>query len=168
MHIRFVGFNAVRTPEHLRDFGTFGLINLCFVATSVRSFTAPKFFAAFVWWLAMFALCSAVMIFLLALVMIPCRGMTGLVMQFLDPTYASKHIQIIASASKHQPTLWSSYVFDFHISFYVMTMSLYYWFKKLSDGNMLLITYGTFAMYLFGGMVSFMLVIAPARLWYQR
>lgn len=162
MQIRFVGFNAVQTPEHLGAFGTFGLLNLYCVATWVRSFTGPKVFAAFVRWLAMFALSSVVMIFLLAFVAGRGGGMTGRVMQFLDPTYASKHIPIIASVSEHQPTAWGSYFFDLHITVYLMPIGLYYCFKKLSDGNMFLITYGTFAVYFSGVMVRIMLVLAPA------
>ena len=83
MQIRFVGFNAVQTSEHLGAFGTFGLLNLYCVATWVQSFTGPKVFNAFVRWLALFALSIVGMSILLAFVMGHGGGMTGF-RQFLD------------------------------------------------------------------------------------
>jgi hypothetical protein len=40
---------------------------------------------------------------------------TGRFWTLLDPTYAKKYIPIIASVSEHQPTTWSTYVFDVHL-----------------------------------------------------
>ena len=168
MQIRFVGFNAVQTSEHLGAFGTFGLLNLYCVATWVRSFTGPKVFNAFVRWLALFALSIVGMIILLAFVMGHGGGMTGRFRQFLDPTYASKHIPIIASVSEHQPTAWGSYFFDLHITVYLMPIGWYYCFKKLSDANMILITYDTVAVYFSGVMIRIMLVLALPRQCYLR
>ena len=168
MQIRFVGFNAVQTSEHLGAFGTFGLLNLYCVATWVRSFTGPKVFNAFVRWLALFALSIVGMIILLAFVMGHGGGMTGRFRQFLDPTYASKHIPIIASVSEHQPTAWGSYFFDLHITVYIMPIGWYYCFKKLSDANMILITYDTVAVYFSGVMIRIMLVLALPRQCYLR
>lgn len=162
MQIRFVGFNAVQTSEHLGAFGTFGLLNLYCVANWVRSFTGPKVFKAFVRWLILLAFSVAGSIVLLTLVAGKGGGMTGRIRTFLDPTYASKHIPIIASVSEHQPTAWGSYFFDLHITVYLMPIGLYFCFKDLTDANMFLITYGTFAVYFSGVMVRIMLVLAPA------
>lgn len=161
MQIRFVGFNAVQTMEHLGAFGTFGLLNLFCVAGWVRSFTGPKVFSAFVRWLVLLALSSAGMIVVLAFVTGYGGGMAGRIRTLLDPTYASKHIPIIASVSEHQPTAWGSYFFDLHITVYLMPIGLFFCFKKLTDANMFLITYGTFAVYFSGVMVRLMLVLAP-------
>lgn len=162
MQIRFVGFNAVTTSEHLGAFGTFGLINLYCVANWVRSFTGPRVFKAFVRWLVVLAMTIAGSIVVLAIVTGNGGGMTGRIRTFLDPTYASKHIPIIASVSEHQPTSWGSYFFDLHITVYLMPIGLYFCFKKLTDGNMFLVTYGTFAVYFSGVMIRIMLVLAPA------
>lgn len=162
MQIRFVGFNAVQTSEHLGAFGTFGLLNLYVMASWVRGFTGRKVFNAFVRWLIFFALSVVGFILLLAVVAGKGGGMTGRIRQFLDPTYASKHIPIIASVSEHQPTAWGSYFFDLHITVYLMPIGLYFCFKKLTDANMFLITYGAFAVYFSGVMVRIMLVLAPA------
>lgn len=162
MQIRFVGFNAVQTPEHLGAFGTFGLLNLYCVATWVKGFTGPKVFNSFVRWLAFMAMAIVTSIIMLSYVTGIGGGMTGRVRQFLDPTYASKHIPIIASVSEHQPTAWGSYFFDLHITIYLMPIGLYFCFKKLTDANMFLVTYGAFAVYFSGVMVRIMLVLAPA------
>lgn len=162
MQIRFVGFNAVTTSEHLGAFGTFGLINLYCVASWVRSFTGPRVFNAFVRWLVFLALSIVFCIVLLAFATGHGGGMTGRIRTLLDPTYASNHIPIIASVSEHQPTAWGSYFFDLHITVYLMPIGLYFCFKKLTDGNMFLVTYGAFAVYFSGIMVRIMLVLAPA------
>lgn len=162
MQIRFVGFNAVQTSEHLGAFGTFGLLNLYCVATWVRSFTGPKVFASFVRWLVLFVLSIISFIILLAFATGHGGGVTGRIRTFLDPTFATKHIPIIASVSEHQPTAWGSYFFDLHITVYLMPIGLYFCFKHLTDANLFLITYGAFAVYFSGVMVRIMLVLAPA------
>lgn len=162
MQIRFVGFNAVTTSEHFGAFGTFGLLNLYCVKNWVQSFTGPRVFKAFVRWLVFLAMSLAGSIVLLAFVTGNGGGMTGRIRTFLDPTYASKHIPIIASVSEHQPTSWGSYFFDLHITVYLMPIGLYFCFKKLTDANMFLVTYGTFAIYFSGVMIRIMLVLAPA------
>lgn len=162
MQIRFVGFNAVQTYEHLGAFGTFGLINLYCVTNWVRSFTGPRVFKSFVRWLALFTSSVLVCLLVASLALDSSGRMTGRIRTFLDPTYASKHIPIIASVSEHQPTAWGSYFFDLHLTVYLMPIGLYFCFKKLSDANMFLITYGAFAVYFSGVMVRIMLVLAPA------
>eukprot|EP00177_Eucheuma_denticulatum_P007535 GFKZ01013722.1.p1 GENE.GFKZ01013722.1~~GFKZ01013722.1.p1 ORF type:complete len:776 (-),score=74.34 GFKZ01013722.1:1620-3947(-) len=162
MQIRFVGFNAVQTSEHLGAFGTFGLLNLYCVANWVRGFTGRKVFNAFVRWLVLLALSILGSIILLAYVTGQGGGMTGRIRTLLDPTYATRNIPIIASVSEHQPTSWGSYFFDLHITVYLMPIGLYFCFKKLTDANMFLVTYGTFAVYFSGIMIRIMLVLAPA------
>lgn len=161
MQIRFVGFNAVQTPEHLGAFGTFGLINLYCVGLWVRSFTGRKVFNAFIRWLILFTFSIIGFIVLLSFVAGKGGGMTGRIRTLLDPTYATKHIPIIASVSEHQPTAWGSYFFDLHITIYLMPIGLYFCFRKLTDAKMFLVTYGTFAVYFSGVMVRLMLVLAP-------
>ncbi len=162
MQIRFVGFNAVQTSEHLGAFGTFGLLNLYCVATWVRNMAGPRVFKACMRWLALMALSIIGFVVVLSVLSGFGGGMTGRIRTLLDPTYATKHIPIIASVSEHQPTAWGSYFFDLHITVYLMPIGLYFCFKKLSDANMFLITYGAFAVYFSGVMVRLMLVLAPA------
>lgn len=162
MQIRFVGFNAVQTLEHLGAFGTFGIINLYCVSSWVRSFAGTRAFNAFVRWLAaiVFALVSTVVV--LGAITGVFSISSGRILTLLDPTYASKHVAIVASVSEHQPTPWGAYFFDLHLTAYLMPLGLYFCFKNLTDANLFLVTYGVFSAYFSGVMVRIMLVFAPA------
>ena len=87
---------------------------------------------------------------------------TGRFYSLLDPTYAKDHIPIIASVSEHQPTAWSSFMFDFHILLLLFPAGLYFCFKRLTDATIFVIIYGLTSMYFAGVMVRLILVAAPA------
>lgn len=162
MQIRFVGFNAVQTMEHLGAFGTFGLINLYCVGSWVRSFAGRRIFNAFLLWLVFLAISVSALVFILGIATGLISVSSGRILTLLDPTYASKHIPIIASVSEHQPTAWGAYFFDLHLTAYLMPLGLYFCFKNITDANLFLATYGIFAAYFSGVMVRLMLVLAPA------
>jgi len=86
---------------------------------------------------------------------------TGRFYSLLDPTYAKKHIPIIASVSEHQPTAWSSFFFDLHFLVIMFPVGLYYCFKELTDVNIFVILYGITSVYFTGVMVRLMLILAP-------
>jgi dolichyl-diphosphooligosaccharide---protein glycosyltransferase len=87
---------------------------------------------------------------------------TGRFYSLLDPTYAKDHIPIIASVSEHQPTAWSSFMFDFQILLFLFPAGLYFCFKRLSDATIFIVMYGLTSMYFAGVMVRLILVAAPA------
>lgn len=87
---------------------------------------------------------------------------TGRFYSLLDPTYAKDHIPIIASVSEHQPTAWSSFMFDFHILLLFFPAGLYFCFKRLSDATIFIVMYGLTSMYFAGVMVRLILVATPA------
>lgn len=87
---------------------------------------------------------------------------TGRFYSLLDPTYAKDNIPIIASVSEHQPTAWSSFMFDFHILLFLFPAGLYFCFKKLSDATIFIVMYGLTSMYFAGVMVRLILVATPA------
>lgn len=68
----------------------------------------------------------------------------------LDPTYAKKFIPIVASVSEHQPTTWSSYIFDLHLMVFAAPAGLYFCFKRLTDSNIFLIVFALTAIYFSG------------------
>jgi len=86
---------------------------------------------------------------------------TGRFYSLLDPTYAKKHIPIIASVSEHQPTTWASFYFDLHILTLLFPAGLYFCFRHLTDANIFAIIYGITSIYFAGVMVRLMLVLAP-------
>ncbi|XVF19398.1 hypothetical protein REPUB_Repub11eG0107100 [Reevesia pubescens] len=80
----------------------------------------------------------------------------------LDPTYAKDHIHVIASISDHQPTTWSSFMFDFHILLFIFPAGLYLCFKRFSDATIFIVMYGLTSMYFAGVMVQLILVATLA------
>jgi len=87
---------------------------------------------------------------------------TGRFYSLLDPTYAKDHIPIIASVSEHQPTAWSSFMFDFHILLFLFPAGIYFCFKRLSDATIFIVMYGLTSLYFAGVMVRLILVATPA------
>lgn len=78
---------------------------------------------------------------------------TGRFWTLLDPTYAKKYIPIIASVSEHQPTTWSTYVFDVHLLVFAAPAGLYFCFKTMSDAQLFLLTFALTAIYFSGIMI---------------
>lgn len=87
---------------------------------------------------------------------------TGRFYSLLDPTYAKDHIPIIASVSEHQPTAWSSFMFDYHILLFLFPSWLCFCFKRLSDATIFIVMYGLTSLYFAGVMIRLILVATPA------
>jgi dolichyl-diphosphooligosaccharide--protein glycosyltransferase len=161
MQIRFVGFQAVQSAEHMLALGTFGLLQLYVGINWIRGHLGAELFRTF------FRLSFGVGLasFFTALTIGQLTGYispwTGRFWTLLDPTYAKEHIPIIASVSEHQPTSWSSFFFDLHFLVFMFPAGIYFCFKKLSDGNIFAILYGITSIYFAGVMVRLMLVLAP-------
>eukprot|EP01050_Picozoa_sp_SAG11_P020167 SAG11_NODE_3354_length_2506_cov_0.999585_2_plen_186_part_00 len=62
-------------------------------------------------------------------------------------------VAIIASVSEHQPTAWSSFMFDLHCLCFLFPVGMYYCFKNLTDGKIFIVMYGMFSVYFAGVMV---------------
>lgn len=161
MQIRFVGFNAIQTSEHMLAMGTFGLLQLYtfvgFVRTLLDSETFKRVFRAGL----VTGIAIATVGFILGQISGVISPWTGRFYSFLDPTYAKDHIPIIASVSEHQPTAWASYFFDLHLLVFLFPAGLYFCFRKLTDTNTFGILYGVTSIYFSGVMVRLMLVLAP-------
>jgi dolichyl-diphosphooligosaccharide--protein glycosyltransferase len=78
-----------------------------------------------------------------------------------DTGYAKIHIPIIASVSEHQPTTWSSYMFDLHILIAVFPAGIWFVCKKIDDSRVFLVIYAVFGSYFSGVMVRLMLTLTP-------
>lgn len=163
MQIRFVGFQHVQSGEHMAAMGVFFLLQVFYFLDWVK-FTLhnPKLFHSFL----RITLTCTISVGALALGVGMATGYispwTGRFYSLLDPTYAKDHIPIIASVSEHQPTAWSSFMFDFHILLILFPAGLYFCFKRLSDATIFIVMYGLTSMYFAGVMVRLILVAAPA------
>ncbi|KOC59692.1 Dolichyl-diphosphooligosaccharide--protein glycosyltransferase subunit STT3B [Habropoda laboriosa] len=160
MQIPFVGFQPIRTSEHMAAGGVFGL--LIFVATlrylrTVLTKSEMKYFGGVV----------AVTAGMLLLVLI-CLTYAGIVAPWSgrfyslwDTGYAKIHIPIIASVSEHQPTTWFSFFFDLHILVTTFPVGLWYCIKHINDERVFVILYAISAVYFAGVMVRLMLTLTP-------
>ncbi|XP_037479979.1 dolichyl-diphosphooligosaccharide--protein glycosyltransferase subunit STT3B [Triticum urartu] len=163
MQIRFVGFQHVQSGEHMAAMGVFFLLQVFFFLDWVKyMLNDVKLFKSFL----RITLTCVISVGTLALGIGTASGYispwTGRFYSLLDPTYAKDHIPIIASVSEHQPTAWSSFMFDFHILLFLFPAGLYFCFKRLSDATIFIVMYGLTSMYFAGVMVRLILVAAPA------
>ncbi|KAG8388487.1 hypothetical protein BUALT_Bualt02G0130800 [Buddleja alternifolia] len=161
--IRFVGFQHVQSGEHMAAMGVFFLMQVFYFLDWVKYLlNDPKKFHTFL----KITVTSSVGLGAIALGVGTASGYispwTGRFYSLLDPTYAKDNIPIIASVSEHQPTAWSSFMFDFHILLLLFPAGLHFCFKRLSDATIFIVMYGLTSMYFAGVMVRLILVATPA------
>ena len=112
MNLPVIGFNAVRTSEHMASYLVFGVIHVVAISHILKGLLPPKLFRAvrkvFIACIAV-AGAGVVSVVFLYLSASPTFGWSGRSLTLIDPTYASKYIPIIASVAEHQPPLWTQY-----------------------------------------------------------
>lgn len=162
MQVRFVGFQAVQSSEHMAAMGIFVLLQIYHFVNWIRSQLDPQLFRRFLRLTLSTVLIVAATVLALGVATGYISPWTGRFWTLLDPTYAKKHIPIIASVSEHQPTTWASFFFDLHILAFLFPVGLYYSFQDLTDGGIFILLYGIASVYFAGVMVRLMLVLAPA------
>ena len=155
MQISFVGFQAVQSSEHMLAMATFALLQVWLGISWMRNHVGERLFNR----VSRVAIILFAAVGILLAVVGQITGYispwTGRFYTLLDPTYAKKHIPIIASVSEHQPTTWSSFFFDLHLLVFFFPAGMYFCFKKLSDANIFAVLYGITAVYFSGVMVVF-------------
>ncbi|XP_020285665.1 dolichyl-diphosphooligosaccharide--protein glycosyltransferase subunit STT3B isoform X2 [Pseudomyrmex gracilis] len=160
MQIPFVGFQPIRTSEHMAAGGVFGL--LIFVAAlrylrTVLTKSEMKYFGSVV------AVTATILLFVL--IALTYAGVvapwSGRFYSLWDTGYAKIHIPIIASVSEHQPTTWFSFFFDLHILVTTFPVGLWYCIKHVNDERVFVILYSISAVYFAGVMVRLMLTLTP-------
>ncbi|KRZ04635.1 Protein argonaute-2 [Trichinella zimbabwensis] len=161
MQIPFVGFQPVSTSEHMAAFGVFGIVQIYAFFAYIRSKSTDAQFNYLFRTIITFVAIAGISVILLAEFFGKIAPWTGRFYSLLDPSYAKNHIPIIASVSEHQPTTWSSFYLDTHISVFLFPAGLYFCFKNLNDANIFIILYAVTSIYFAGVMVRLMLVLAP-------
>ena len=161
MQVPFVGFQPIRTSEHMSALGVFGLLQLIAFVTLLKSHIPGRKFRAF---LSLFI----VVVFVVAvgaLIGLTVTGTiapwTGRFYSLWDTGYAKIHIPIIASVSEHQPTAWPSFFFDLQMLIWVFPAGVYICFRELRDEHVFIIVYAVLASYFAGVMVRLMLTLTP-------
>ncbi|KAG9080896.1 oligosaccharyl transferase stt3 subunit [Ceratobasidium sp. 370] len=161
MQVPFVGFQPVRTSEHMGALGVFGLLQLIAFSELVRSHLPTKQFK-------LILRASLVLAFLLgggALMFLTMKGWiapwTGRFYSLWDTSYAKIHIPIIASVSEHQPTAWPAFFMDLNFLIFVFPAGVVLCFRELRDEHVFVIIYAVVASYFAGVMVRLMLTLTP-------
>jgi len=161
MQVPFVGFQPLRTSEHMAALGVFGLLQIIAFLHYLRSATTKKQFE--VLFKAGFLLAAVVGI--LGMMGLTYCGYvapwSGRFYSLWDTGYAKIHIPIIASVSEHQPTTWTAFFFDLHIMVPLFPAGAWICFKNLNTERVFILLYAVFASYFAGVMVRLMLTLTP-------
>ncbi|KAF8515919.1 glycosyltransferase family 66 protein [Gautieria morchelliformis] len=161
MQVPFVGFQPVRTSEHMGALGVFGLLQLVAFTDLVRSHVGSKQFQS----LLRYALVVVSLLGVAAFGGLTLKGWiapwTGRFYSLWDTGYAKKYIPIIASVSEHQPTAWSAFFTDLHFLIFAFPAGVVLCFKELRDEHVFVIIYAVVASYFAGVMVRLMLTLTP-------
>ncbi|ROL52237.1 Dolichyl-diphosphooligosaccharide--protein glycosyltransferase subunit STT3B [Anabarilius grahami] len=161
MQIPFVGFQPIRTSEHMAAAGVFVLVQLYSFLQYLRErLTRQERQTLF-----SVAVCAAVLLLFVCVVYLSCIGWiapwSGRFYSLWDTGYAKVHIPIIASVSEHQPTTWVSFFFDLHVLVCTFPAGLWFCIRNISDERVFVVLYAVSAVYFAGVMVRLMLTLTP-------
>ena len=161
MQVPFVGFQPVRTSEHMAALGVFGLLQLVAFTDLVRSHVSSKQFRT----LLQISVVSLGVLGAAAFGILTMKGWiapwTGRFYSLWDTGYAKKYIPIIASVSEHQPTAWPAFFMDLHFLIVLFPAGVFLCFKELRDEHVFVIIYAVVGSYFAGVMVRLMLTLTP-------
>ncbi|TBU45418.1 oligosaccharyl transferase STT3 subunit [Dichomitus squalens] len=161
MQVPFVGFQPVRTSEHMAALGVFGLLQIVAFAELVRAHVSSRQFQSILF--------GSVIVIgvlgVLAFAGLTYKGWiapwTGRFYSLWDTGYAKKYIPIIASVSEHQPTAWPSFFMDLQFLIFLFPAGVILCFRELRDEHVFVIIYAVVASYFAGVMVRLMLTLTP-------
>ncbi|XP_065882675.1 dolichyl-diphosphooligosaccharide--protein glycosyltransferase subunit STT3B-like [Dysidea avara] len=161
MQVPFVGFQPLRTSEHMAAAGVFSLLQVFAAVQFIQGYITGKQFRFL---FAMFLVVSAGLVFL-AVIVLTYAGYiapwSGRFYSLYDTGYAKIHIPIIASVSEHQPTTWTSFFFDLHVLLCMFPAGVWFVMKDLRDERLFVVLYAVSASYFAGVMVRLMLTLTP-------
>lgn len=161
MQIPFVGFQPIRTSEHMAASGVFALLVAVGMLKHLQTVLTKQEFKR----LFIFGGLAAAGVVFMTVVGLTMAGViapwSGRFYSLWDTGYAKIHIPIIASVSEHQPTTWFSFFFDLHILVCTFPVGLWYAIKKINDERVFVVLYAISAVYFAGVMVRLMLTLTP-------
>lgn len=161
MQIPFVGFQPVRTSEHMASAGIFVLVQAVEFLKHLRTLI-PK--AKFKLYLFIGSTIVSGLVLLTVMILTQLGYIapwSGRFYSLWDTGYAKIHIPIIASVSEHQPTTWFSFFFDLHFLVAMFPIGLWQCISHVNDERVFIALYAVTASYFAGVMVRLMLTLAP-------
>ena len=182
MQIPFVGFQPIRTSEHMAAAGTFALLQAYGFLNYLRArLSKTQFKQLFIFSVVVVA--GGVFASVVALTYAGyVQPWSGRFYSLWDTGYAKIHIPIITSVSEHQPTTWTSFFFDLHILVCVFPAGVWFCIKEINDERvfskniedskfllwnslksflLIVVLYAIFASYFAGVMVRLILTLTP-------
>lgn len=161
MQIPFVGFQPIRTSEHMAAAGVFALLNAYAALRYIQSHLTKAEFRYFF----IISIVGAAGLVFLTVVGLTWAGFiapwSGRFYSLWDTGYAKIHIPIIASVSEHQPTTWVSFFFDLHILVCAFPAGVWFCIRSVNDERVFAVLYAISASYFAGVMVRLMLTLTP-------
>ncbi|KAH9416653.1 Dolichyl-diphosphooligosaccharide--protein glycosyltransferase subunit stt3b [Dermatophagoides pteronyssinus] len=161
MQIPFVGFQPVRTSEHMASAGVFALLQAYAFLKYLQEFVSKSQLKTFF----ITAVIGFAGLVFLSVVTLTYAGYiapwSGRFYSLWDTGYAKIHIPIIASVSEHQPTTWFSFFFDLHVLVTAFPAGLWYCIREVNDERVFITLYAITASYFAGVMVRLMLTFTP-------
>uniref|UniRef100_A0AC35U0I3 Dolichyl-diphosphooligosaccharide--protein glycotransferase n=1 Tax=Rhabditophanes sp. KR3021 TaxID=114890 RepID=A0AC35U0I3_9BILA len=162
MTVPFVGYQKIAlSSEQMPALGIFGLLQLIAAAKFVEHKVSKRQFIMILVGLigGTFAIgLAGILILTYAGYIAP---YTGRFYSLWDTGYAKIHIPIIASVSEHQPSTWTSFFFDGHVTAAVFPVGLWYCVKNVNAERLFIILYAVTAVYFAGVMIRLMLTLTP-------
>ena len=162
MQVPFVGFQPMYGSEHFAAMGMFCLLQLAALDAWMRDRLSEAMYKRLRGQVAVTFVTLGGLAFAGGVATGFIAPWSGRLYSLLDPTYAKKHIPIIASVSEHQPTAWTSYWFDLHIVAALVPVGVWMLFRHLGEGTIFLLSYTLAGVYFSGIMVRLMLTLTPA------
>ncbi|KAL7674647.1 hypothetical protein ACOME3_000923 [Neoechinorhynchus agilis] len=166
MQIPFVGFQPVRTSEHMAALGTFGLIQAYQLLVWIKEIALKRQERQkLVQRLFLLSLGACAGVVFVLVVSLTYAGViapwSGRFYSLWDTGYAKIHIPIITSVSEHQPTTWTSFYFDLHVLICLFPAGVWFAIRDSNDHRVFIVLYALFASYFAGVMVRLMLTLTP-------
>jgi len=161
MQVPFVGFQPIRTSEHMAAAGTFALLQayafLNYLKTKLSKTQFRRFFIVAVTLVAGLVFTAVVLLTYAGYI----APWSGRFYSLWDTGYAKIHIPIITSVSEHQPTTWTSFFFDLHVLVCIFPAGVWFCIKEINDERVFIVLYAIFASYFAGIMVRLILTLTP-------
>ncbi|KAH9818459.1 dolichyl-diphosphooligosaccharide-protein glycosyltransferase [Melampsora americana] len=161
MQVPFVGFQPIRSSDHMGALGVFGLVQLIGFVEFIRSHISSQQFQL----LLQIGLTSISGVGTSVIIVLTQIGSiapwTGRFYSLFDTNYADIHLPIIASVSEHQPTTWTSFFHDLQMLMYLFPAGIWICFRELREDHIFLIVYSILSTYFAGVMIRLILTFTP-------
>ncbi|EDR29572.1 dolichyl-diphosphooligosaccharide--protein glycosyltransferase subunit STT3A, putative [Entamoeba dispar SAW760] len=160
MQVSFIGFQPIRSSEHMASMFVFIFIQLYIFFSWIKSKLSEQQFKRFYTKLIMTSIITGILVITVLTLTGKISPWTGRFYALLDPTYAKEHIPIIASVSEHQPTSWGTFFFDLHIVCFFIPLGIYFMLKNITDESIFTILLVMTTVYFSGVMSRLILILS--------